>query len=426
MASANIPKTLKRPNTLLFETTPEITEYNLVKLLLEHCQNITLQGLFKLERGRNANNDSNDYIVTTSSRQGCEKLLQTFQNGVVNGVKAKLVETGTTTFIELREIPLEILASTIVYKLAPYVEIEQPDRMKHKSPMATLENGVRRAKVLKILRPLPPYINLHGISYRLHYIAPEAERYCWRCWEKGHNTRDCTNDKRCRHCYQPGHEPGDCYANPANRSTRVRLPPEQQGKAETTAQTADCQQEGETPHANVSELEKLLDEEISLFNHRSTPVQGDNRVPSPAGGAWGVATPVVTPENRGITQITNMGHQNLTPLSKSPKKKTRESLGKSPERRASNEKPNSVSTPGESDPRCSTPTHIELDITSRRSRSTEKKGAHVKPGTLRPVSLLSKKLSQQMQSRSPSLKRSTPSDFKGVSPDGKVNNNSQT
>ena len=231
MSTNTIPKSLRRPNTLVFETKPEIQDLEIITLITACCPDVKLQGFYKVDTfntqtsTNNTTNEGHKYVVTTITKQDCSKLLETFQKeNHKQNLRVHHIEKDMSSYVELREIPLEILNSTIISKLSPYVTVEEPDRMKHKLPgglHSNLENGTRRAKVLKIHKPIPPYINIYGQSHKLFYIAPEEEKFCWNCWQQGHNTKTCQNEKRCRHCYQPGHDPRTCPENPANIRKQV-------------------------------------------------------------------------------------------------------------------------------------------------------------------------------------------------------------
>ena len=429
-----VPKTLRRPNTLLFETKPEIKDLELITLIVACCPDVKLQGFYKIDSFNTKNTTdqtttdvNNEYVVTTITKQDCVKLLATFQKeNHKKNLKVSHIEKDLSSYVELREIPFEVLNSAIISKLSPYVTISEPERLKHRLPngqISLLENGVRKAKVLKIHRPIPPYINIYGKSHKLFYIAPEEEKFCWNCWGKGHNTKSCVNARKCRHCYETGHDPGKCLSNPANIAKQAKQNHFELRRHHSTEIVNKLMQNTpvQTRHISNPDIEEL---EKEIDNHYEALQTHENTVP-----VWPSLTPVKTPEQKPSqkpsqkTPITNMGPQNLIPLRKTPNKKPENQVPKKHEHlpkqaepaKLVGDLPDSSLTQNNSD-----------NLNNKTESPVERKSRSVEKPTINQETSLSKKLSGLVsksieRARSTSLKRTAPENFSGSSPENKAN-----
>ena len=77
--------------------------------------------------------------------------------------------------------------------------------------LTNCETGDRIAIISIPETPLPIFMEIGKYRAKVYHRGQYNERLnCNKCLQKGHSTRDCTNDVVCRSCNNPGHIMADC------------------------------------------------------------------------------------------------------------------------------------------------------------------------------------------------------------------------
>ena len=118
-----------------------------------------------------------------------------------------------TTFVYLRDLPVEISDESVRSALEPFGEVFSVRAAVHKE-FPSICNGTR-ILLMSVKQPIPSSLNVLGFVCRSCY--PGQPAYCTMCRQSGHLPRACPLLGLCRRCKQPGHVARECVRawNPA-------------------------------------------------------------------------------------------------------------------------------------------------------------------------------------------------------------------
>ena len=85
------------------------------------------------------------------------------------------------------------------------------ERLRYQGRLTNCETGDRILFVSELDGNLPRTMQIGKYkAIVIHWGQPDDRKECSKCMQKGHNTRDCTNEVVCRSCHASGHISSEC------------------------------------------------------------------------------------------------------------------------------------------------------------------------------------------------------------------------